>query len=153
MDDTIDRKTVYFSHPIAHYNTEFEWECIETIIMMLTPVGEDPTDGYIHIMNPNQKWLQNLYVTRRESGDDNPFEIFREIAISCDIVVGVTFFDGAIGAGVFEECRVALENNKDVYMIFINNGRKLFMPVTYNMSSYKVLSRKDTRQKTKDEVM
>lgn len=150
--EIIDRKTVYFAHPLSHYDTDFEWECIETIIQMLTPVTEDPTEGYINIMNPNQQWLHNLYVARRESDDDNPFEIFREIAISCDIIVGVTFFDGAIGAGVYEEMRVCSANNKDVYLIFIDDGRKLFIPII-NMSNYKVLSIEETHQRKVDGVM
>ncbi len=150
MDVTIkvvDEKSVYFSHPMAHYNSDLEWECIEIIIGMLTPVGEDPTEGMISIMNPNQRWLSRLYLARKNAGDEDPFEIFREIARSCDIVVGVSFLDGCIGAGVAEECETALEDGKDVYLIFFNEGRKLFLPLS-SLDPYEVLSREDTRSRT-----
>ncbi len=149
MDDIIN-KTVYFAHPISHYNTEFEWEAIEVIIHMLTPIGEDPTEGIIRVMNPNQKWLGGIYKARKEAGDVNPFEIFREIVKACDIVVGVTFFDGALGAGVAEECKIALESGKPVFLLYVHDGDwgegqiKLFIPFT-GLGNYRVLTREETR--------
>ena len=130
-------KVVYFAHPVIHYNTEFEWECIETIVTMLTPIGEDPREGNIQIMNPNQQWLQNLYQNRKADNHEDPFGIFHEISKSCDIIVGCTFFDGVIGAGIAGEMKIGLENGKDVYLIFIQNNKKLFFPVS-NMDNYTI---------------
>ena len=138
---------VYFAHPLTHYDNDFEWECINTILTMLTPVCEDPTEGKIHIMNPNQKWLRNLYVSRRDNGHDNPFDIFRQIAKQCDTIVGVSFFDGSIGAGVSEEMNTCIKEGIPAYLIFINNGIKLFMPIT-SLNNFRVLSIVETREKT-----
>src|SRR5210317_890062 len=145
-----DRKgqVAYFAHPISHYDTDFEWECINIIIEMLTPIGEDPTDGFIHIMNPNQRWLSNLYQRRRADGNEDPFDIFRQIALSCDMIVGVTFYDGTIGAGVGEEMKTCIENGIPTYLIMIHEGKKLFIPVS-DMSNYVILSREETRRKIK----
>ena len=145
MDDKM--KTVYFSHPISHYDTDIEWDCINTILIMLTPIGEDLSEPHIEIMNPNQKWLSNLYKNRKFKTETNPFGIFEEIAISCDIIVGVTFLDGTLGYGVYSEMRKGLEFDKPVYLIFLNDGIKLFMPVT-DLSNYKVHSIEKTREKT-----
>ena len=143
-------KTVYFAHPIAHYDDEIEWTCIEIIMNLLTPNDRDVSDGYIDIMNPNQKWLHNMYVARKEEqcspGDKEPFEIFREIVRACDMVVGVTFFDGTLGAGVAEEMKVGLESGKEVYLIFFNQGIKFFLPVS-NLDNYTILSREETRKR------
>ena len=152
-----EEKTVYFAHPISHYNTEFEWECIETIYNMLMPIGADPTDGLISVMNPNQKWLSDLYQNRRSKdglADTDAFEIFREVARSCDMIVGVSFFDGALGTGVAEEMREGLRNDKEVYLLLIHDSKKLFFPVSdIAMPGYKILSRKQTRLRKTNGVM
>ena len=145
-----DRKgqVVYFAHPICHYDKDIEWECINIIIEMLTPIGEDPSDGFTHIMNPNQRWLSNLYQRRRADGNEDPFDIFRQIALSCDMIVGVTFYDGTIGAGVGEEMKTGIEKGIPTYLIMIHEGMKLFIPVS-EMSNYVILSREETRRKIK----
>lgn len=148
MDDERKGKVVYFAHPIAHYDTDLEWECIETIIHMLTPIGEDPTDGFIHIMNPNQRWLSNLYIQRRDSGHKDPFDIFRQIASACDIIVGVTFMNGKIGAGVGEEMETCIKNGIPAYLIMLHEAQKLFLPIS-SMDNFVILSRDDTRAKIK----
>jgi hypothetical protein len=152
MEIKKEGKVVYYAHPLSHYDTDFEWECVETILHMLTPIGEDPTEGYIHIMNPNQRWLSNLYKNRTNGTD--PFEIFREIVRSCNAIVGVTFFDGTLGSGVAEEMREGLRNGIPVYVIFIDDGKKLFMPVSdIAMPGYRILSRVETRKKINDGEM
>jgi hypothetical protein len=142
------KKAVYYSHPRTHYDTDLEWECINLIITALTPIGHDNSDGYIDVMNPNQKWLSKLYQKRKESGDNDPFEIFREIVRSCDIIVGTTFKDGTIGAGVAEECKVAQENKIDCYLIYLDYGKKLFMPFI-GTEDYYIRTIEDTREKTR----
>jgi hypothetical protein len=142
-DIVMNKKSIYFAHPMSHYDTDFEWECIDVIFTMLNPTG---TEGLISVMNPNQKWLSDLYKARKKSGDQDPFEIFREIARACDIIVGVTFMDGQIGAGVAEECRVGQESGKEVYLIFMHEGRKLLMPFL-GLANYKVLTIEETRDR------
>lgn len=144
--------SVYFSHPITHYNTDFEWECMGTILNLLTPIGEDIQEDKIQLFNPNQKWLSALYEKRKEEGHESPFSIFEEIAAACDIVVGVTFFDGWLGAGVSTECDTGKKNEKDVYMLYLNEGRKLFFPFT-DISHYRVLSVDETRERIRNGVM
>ena len=141
-------KTVYFAHPKAHYDTEFEMECIEIIVNMLTSIGSNPLYPHIEIFNPNQKIIGNVYKARKESGDRDPFEFFREIARAADIVVGVTFFDGSIGAGVAEELDEASKNGKDCYLIYVDNQTKVFIPFIDKVH-YKTLSIKETVEKTK----
>lgn len=145
-------KTVYFAHPKAHYDTEFEMECVGLIFDMLIPIGSDVMDEHIQIFNPNQKILSAIYKARKEAGDRDPFALFREYARAADIVVGVSFFDGTIGAGVAEELTEALENDKEVYIIYVSNMRKVFMPVV-SMTHYKTLSIAETRDKTMKEEM
>ena len=54
--------------------------------------------------------------------------------------------DGSIGAGVAEECRVGQESDKEVYLIYLFEGKKLFMPFT-GLMNYTVLTREETRAK------
>lgn len=141
---------VYFAHPISHYNTQFEWECIEVILTMLTPIGVDLTESNIEIMNPNQKWLSQIYQNRKAEGHEEPFGIFNEVVRGCDVVVGCTFFDGSIGAGVAKEMSEAQAAEKDVFLIFIANGIRFFMPCV-SMENYRVLTVEETRAKLRSE--
>lgn len=149
-DENKKLTSVYYAHPISHYNTDFEWMCIEIIITMLTKIGEDLSEPSIEIMNPNQKWLSQVYQNRKAEGHEEPFGIFNEVVKGCDVVVGCTFFDGSIGAGVAKELETAQENDKDVYLIYVNGGTKLFMPLL-GMSNYKVLTVEETRAKLRSE--
>ena len=141
------KKCVYYAHPMAHYDTELEWECIETIMYMLSPIGKEPTikDG-LTLMNPNQKWLANMYQNRKGDNKVYSFAVFTEIVLACDIVVGVTFLDGTLGAGVGQEMKVAIENDIPTYILFLDNGIKLFMPCL-DIDNYKVLSIEETRKR------
>ena len=140
-------KTVYFAHPKAHYDTDFEIECIDVIINMLVPIGANPMEGHIEIFNPNQKIMGDVYKARKLAGDTNPFEFFREFARAADIVVGVTFFDGSIGAGVDEELTEAFNNGKETYLIYVSNGTKVFIPFI-SRTHYNILSIEETRART-----
>lgn len=148
-------KTIYFAHPVTHYNKNIEIECIHIITTMLMPLEyADEVDDFdsigpeFEIMNPNQQWLQNVYQNRKKENHPDPFNIFREIASACDITVGCTFYDGILGAGVANEMKTALEDGKDVYLIFLDNGRKLFLPIT-SLDNFRILSIEETREKTK----
>jgi hypothetical protein len=148
------KKTVYFAHPKVHYDTDFEIECIEIIVNMLVPIGADLLKPSIEIFNPNNQILSNMYRARKDAGDPDPFEVFREIARAADFVVGVTFFDGSIGAGVAEELTEALNNGKETYLIYVNNVNKTKMFIPFiNQSHYVVHSIEETRARTlRDEM-
>jgi hypothetical protein len=141
-----DRKGIFFSHPVTHYDTEFELECVGVIANMMVPIGEDPLDGSIRIFNPNQKWLSNLYQRKKKEGD-NPFTVFTDIAISCDVIVGVSFFDGTIGAGVAGELNACVNEGIPAFLIKIEDGVKTFIP--YKKEDHRILTIEETRQKTK----
>jgi hypothetical protein len=141
-------QTVYFAHPKVHYDTDFEIDCIAIIMDMLTPIGTDIMDSNIELFNPNQKILSDIYKARKEAGDEDPFALFREIARVADIVVGVTFFDGSIGAGVAEELDAARKEDKETYLIHITSrGTKVFMPFI-SLDHFTVLSIEETRKRT-----
>lgn len=150
MED-LNQTCVYYAHPIVHYNTELEWECIETIMNMLMPIGKEPTikDG-LTLMNPNQKWLGTMYRNRKKNNVEDPFAIFTEVVLACDIVVGATFLDGSIGAGVATEMKVAIENGIPTYILYLADGIKMFMPCI-DINNYKVLSIEETRKKIQAE--
>lgn len=143
----METKTVYFAHPKLHYDTEFEMDCIEIIINMLIPVNDHIIEESIEIFNPNQKILSDMYKARKEAGDADPFALFREIAGAADIVVGVTFFDGSIGAGVSEELTEAVKKGKEAFLIYVSNGIKAFIPFL-DIGNYTVLSIEETRKRT-----
>lgn len=138
---------VYFAHTLSHYDTELEWECIETIMNMLMPIGKEPTmNSGITLMNPNQKWLHTLYMNKKKYNEVDPFSIFIDIALACDIVVGSTFLDGSIGAGVAKEMEAAIKNDMPTYILYLADGVKMFMPCL-DIDNYQVLSRKETRRR------
>lgn len=145
-------KSVYFAHPLTHYNTNIEYDCIEIMFYMLVPVGENLEEYMMEIMNPNQEWLARLYESRKKLGDGNAFEIFKEIVRSCDIVVGSSCLDGSISAGVAEEMNEGLKCGKEVFLILFDKGRKMFLPYM-GSGIYNVLSIEETRNRIKEGVM
>lgn len=148
-------KTVYFAHPVSHYDMDLERECIDVIYTMLSDCKNENsflnrTLVDVEIFNPNQQWLQNLYKNRKRKGHKDPFSIFTEIANACDITVGVAFIDGTVGAGVAKEVDSAVQKGKDVYMIYFEpDGRKLFSKFE-DIKNFRVLSIEETREKIKN---
>jgi hypothetical protein len=112
----------------------------------------DLTKPELEIMNPNQQWLSNVYKNRKIDNHPDPFNIFKEIASACNITVGCTFFDGSIGAGVANEMKSSLEEGKEVYLIFLHEGKKLFLPVT-SLDNFKVLTIEETRERIRKGIM
>lgn len=149
----VKEEVVYFAHPVVHYNTSIEYDCIDFIYQSFKPTMMEEDDEYtLHVMNPNQPWLQNLYNNRKKSNHPDPFEIFQEIARSCDIIVGTTFLDGILGAGVANEMEEGLKNRKKVYLIMFDNGTKLFLPYM-GSGIYTVLSIEETRKRNKEGIL
>ena len=130
---------VYFAHALSHYNTDFEKEC-ESAIRRRFPDAD--------IFNPNQQIVQNLYENRKNSGHENPFGIFDEIVKACDYVVGVSFHDGVLGAGVGKECMIGYKHCDDVLTLNHNFNFDYFFP-----DSIKILSINETRQRIRDGVI
>jgi hypothetical protein len=131
----MEKKLVYFAHPLTHYNTEMELKCERRI---------RDNFNYVEIFNPNQKWLQRVYNNRKKNGHKKPFDIFEELSEACDITVGVTFIDGVLGAGVAKECTRAYTTGKEVFILF---------PSTMEMIGFNArlpsLSIEETRERIK----
>lgn len=144
-------KDIYFAHPKLHYNTDIEMKSLNALANMLTFTGLEIQD--MRILNPNQDWLGKIYEERKAKGDPVPFEIFREVARSCDIVVGVTFLDGVLGSGVAEEMRTAIDNNQDTYILYLSNEEVIFKKVTSLQEEYHVLTINETRERNEQGVM
>jgi hypothetical protein len=142
MDDLM--KDVYIAHPKVHYNTDLEMKSIAIIAHMLSLNGLELQQ--LRIFNPNQAWLSKIYQERKANGDPDPFEIFREVARSCNIVVGITYLDGIIGAGVGEELNTAIKNGQEVYLLYLNESNVMFSPIK-SLEEYGILSISETRKR------
>ena len=141
MDDGgLNMKLVYFAHPITHYNKVIEQRCLEIIEKEFD--GED-----FEIFNPNVTWLDRIYSKRKDDKHSNPFEIFTEIVAICDVVVGVSFMDGEIGAGVFKELQKAYDNDKETYIILGDMKMYPFSP------GYEGLTVAETKERIKGDVI
>lgn len=128
-------KYVYFAHPLTHYYTELELKCERRI------------RDYINnakVVNPNQKWISNIYLNRKANGCSDPFAIFKEMVDACDIVVGVTFMDGILGAGVHTECMRGYATGKKVFILKPDTLK--FFPFN---TMWESLSIKETKENTK----
>lgn len=147
-------KTLYFAHPMSHYNEDIEYECMELIMHSFMPkLTPDDTEGDIYLFNPNDPVLDKLYNNRFENNHEDPFSIFKEIVAACDYAVGVCYTDGAIGCGVAAELQVHIDAGKTVYLIFFdpefNDRKKFIMPVS-SLENFRVLNRDETRQRTEE---
>jgi hypothetical protein len=131
MDDRggiMEKRLVYFAHPMSHYDKEIEFDCLEFIWCAL---GENDLHRKveIEIFNPNQLFVQRHVERLREEGEEY-FDFFREIVKSCDIVVMTSFLDGKIGAGVAEEGTVGAKYGKKVFLLYFDeDGNKMFESV------------------------
>lgn len=144
-----EMKSVYFAHPVTHYDQPIELDEINVIISML---GDEMASN-IEIMNPNQKWLGQAYQNRKNNDHPDVFGLFTEIARACDICVGATFLDGALGAGVAKEMISCLENDQPVYLIFYaDNNVRFFYPVA-SLDNYMILTVEETRTRIKEGIL
>lgn len=82
------RKEMYFAHPVNVYNTSLETELMN-FIQVAFPKW--------HIENPNQQKHQDGY---KRAGMNY---YFNDVLPNMDGVVGLSFRDSKIGAGVFGE--------------------------------------------------
>ena len=144
-------KTVYFAHPLSHYDEDIEYKCMEII---MTSFMNDEDEEQLYIFNPNDPVIDRLYKKRREdSHGPDPFSIFTELARACDYIVGACFTDGAIGYGVATELQVQIDDGKQVYLIFFDDefeGQKRFIMPVSSLSSFRVLNREETHQRNAD---
>lgn len=144
----MNKKLIYFAHPLTHYNKRIEKICEEKIrIEGETHFGTDK----IEVFNPNQEWLSRVYTTRKEAKHKDPFGIFEEITSVCDGTVGVTFGDEKIGAGVFKECMKSYNIGKPTYLLM--GASKFFVrfdPVNHHGKL--ALSIEETRERIKKDT-
>ena len=141
----MEKKLVYFAHPVTHYNTKCENDCIREILIEAPNfIGKD-----IELFNPNQIWLDRIYTKRKNNRHEDPFGIFTEITSICDGCIGVTFIDGKMGAGVFRECMKSYQEMKPTYIMNLKEGFKIvsFSP------SWESLSINETRERIKRKEM
>lgn len=88
------RKAMYFAHPVNVYNTP-----LETDLMQFLQVSFPECD----IENPNQPKHQEGYQRwLKETGNGMNYYL-KEFLVNMDGVIGLSFPDGRIGAGVFSE--------------------------------------------------
>jgi hypothetical protein len=81
---------IYFAHPMAHYNSAYEAECMAEIGRKFPGV---------EIVNPNHWTYQESY----EKAGGKGMEFWNALAESCDMLVAVPFRDGEHGSGVWKE--------------------------------------------------
>jgi hypothetical protein len=107
-----EKLLIYFAHPKTHYNTELEDNCWDFIATCFDIYEHDS-----EIFNPNQLFIDKHMTRLKEEGDENYFQIFRDIVRSCDITVGTCFTDNVLGAGVKEEMETSLSFNKPTFLV------------------------------------
>lgn len=104
----IEIKKLYYAHHMFKYNTDEEKQEIKLI--------EEKFPSFL-IINPNG-WI---YKNNSEQAIMNQCYHFVKMS---DILV-FSSLNTIIGRGVYEETKLALENNKDVYYLFNNNFYKI----------------------------
>ena len=142
----MDKKLVYFAHPLTHYGTKFEQSCEQTIVGEFKLMGKD-----IIVFNPNQVWLDRLYTARKRDKVDDAFAIFEEITSVCDITVGATFHDGMLGAGVFKELKKSVQCGCPTYLLY--GKEKTLMPFDLDVHKRMALTIEETRERIKEKVL
>lgn len=146
----MEKKLVYYAHPMSHYDTDLEKDCIEIIWEMLGG-GYDDEEVEIELFNPNQLMVDRHISRIIEEGNKEYFDFFRELVKSCDIVVAVTFKDGMIGSGVADEAMTGLKYGKKVFLLtFDDDGNKMFFLID-DIEEGCVLSREETRERVRGE--
>jgi hypothetical protein len=141
-------KLVYFAHPVTHYGKDIEIECEKTIREEM----KLHLESEIEIFNPNQVWLDRLYKNRKLTRHPNPFEIFTEIVGVCDVVVGVTFTDGKIGAGVYKEM-VSSDSNYGYPTYVLPADSKFVFEFNEKQISHLALTIEETRERIKKGII
>jgi hypothetical protein len=96
------KQYVYFAHPIAHYGTAHEAECLDTIRKAF-PSKEVINPGDLSIHGEPAKILGMRY--------------FFELVRRSSVVVGASFRDGSWGTGTYAELMEGFRDGKDVYRI------------------------------------
>lgn len=104
----IEIKKLYYAHHMFKYNTDEEKQEIKLI--------EEKFPSFL-IINPNG------WICKNNSEQAIMNQCYHFVKMS-DILV-FSSLNTIIGRGVYEETKLALENNKDVYYLFNNNFYKI----------------------------
>lgn len=142
-------KIVYFAHPVTHYG-EYEEERALNLIMESFGAFSDGEE--IEIFNPNQEWLQRLYNNRKKNNHPDRFSIFVEIVDACDIVVGSSYRDDMIGAGVAKELKKAYNNGNPTYIIMWEDCITI-QKFIFEEFSDSILTIEETRERIKERII
>lgn len=120
---------LYFAHPMAHYDTSFEKECLKAIKKRYGREYE--------IINPNCDFHQKCC-------EHFGFEHFVNFVKNCDAVVAVPYLDGKWGTGVWQEVLTAASSKKVYVGLKFQDTLEFF-----NFNIYKVapLSISETRER------
>lgn len=92
----VNKKIMYFGHPVNTYNTFFEEELVN-VIQKKFPDWQ--------IENPNQQKHQDGYLDWKKKTGNGMDYYFKEVLPSVDGGIFLPFADGRFGAGVFGEAQ------------------------------------------------
>ncbi len=133
----MDKKRLYFAHPINVYNTPLEDSLLARIAVAFP---------HWEVENPNQPHHSAGY-ERYRAGPGGPMEYFlNEVVPFCHGAVVLRFRDGAWGAGVYAEARAIQEARRPIWDI-TERG----VVVYADMKNARVLSVDETRARVRDE--
>jgi hypothetical protein len=134
MSESKERTKVYFAHPMSHYNSSLEKDCLRVIQEMLPNV---------EIVNPNRPEYQDGYLK------EGSFNYFLRIVQSCDAIAFVPYEDGEVGAGVFNELMTMLNKGGKIYQVTDGWICPMMKQQVYDI---RPLSITQTRQRNKENI-
>lgn len=92
-------KVVYFARPKTQYPY---YSMKEDMILNAALYGQDFPRNY-QILDPDDPMLAQAYANLKAIGHPDHFTLFTLLATSADYIIGATFQDGVMGAGVANE--------------------------------------------------
>ena len=133
----MQRRKIYFGHPVNSYNTELE-KILLSRIGLIFP-GCD-------IVNPNSPEHERGYQERKASTGNGMDYFLKEVLPSCHCGVFLPFRDGKLGQGVYKEALQLSESGKSVFEISV---KEEFFTLDLTETS-RVLSVEETRARIRD---
>ena len=131
----MNKKRIYFAHPINTYNTILETWYFNKIFK--------PFLNEIEVINPNTEECQTGYAKYG-------MEYFKDLVQSCDSVYVLPFEDNSIGAGIHKEVVWAMEKNIPCIITKLNFDFEQIWRLDTLDQQVKILSVEETRAKLKE---
>jgi hypothetical protein len=97
--DSYRERLIYFGRPTIF----FPYHSLNQGIVEAASLCGSHWPRHYRILDPNDEMLQKVYNNLKAMGNDDCFLIFKLIAQSCDHMIGASFTDGCLGAGVYHE--------------------------------------------------